>query len=125
MIDNDSSHQSATLAVTRNRVYECLIPAPVLPELSHLLAKRMGHHVLRAFIKNLVVGNPEITDLKPEDYKRIASVLEEYSDLRLDFTDAAIFAIAERMQIQHILTLDRRDFQVFRPLHCQYFQLLP
>jgi uncharacterized protein len=43
----------------------------------------------------------------------------------LDFTDAAIVAIAERSNITRILTLDRRDFTLIRPKHCDYFEILP
>jgi hypothetical protein len=33
--------------------------------------------------------------------------------------------IAERLQITTVLTLDRRDFQLMRPKHCEAFRLLP
>ncbi len=33
--------------------------------------------------------------------------------------------IAERLNITRIVTFDRRDFSVFRPSHCEYFELLP
>lgn len=34
-------------------------------------------------------------------------------------------AIAERFQSALILTLDQRDFRLFRPKHCESFELLP
>ena len=34
-------------------------------------------------------------------------------------------AIAERLNLQTVLTLDRRDFSIFRPQHCSAFNLLP
>jgi predicted nucleic acid-binding protein len=49
----------------------------------------------------------------------------QYSDNQLDFTDAAIVAIAERLDITRVYTLDRRDFSIIRPSHCNYFELLP
>jgi uncharacterized protein len=52
-------------------------------------------------------------------------VLTQYQDAELDFVDASIIAIAERMSITHVLTLDRRDFSIVRPRHCDYFELLP
>lgn len=36
-----------------------------------------------------------------------------------------LFAIAERLNITRILTLDRRDFQMIRPKHCVSFELFP
>jgi uncharacterized protein len=43
----------------------------------------------------------------------------------LDFVDAAIVTISERLGIDCVLTLDRRDFSIIRPKHCDYFQILP
>lgn len=40
-------------------------------------------------------------------------------------TIAAIVAIAERLNVRRILTLDRRHFSVIRPQHCAAFELLP
>ena len=124
MVDAASTYHSATLAIIRSKRYERIIPAPVLPEVSYLLAKRMGHATLRSFIATIATEKPQIADLVQHDYERVATVLVEYADLRLDFADAAILSLAERMDIQDILTLDRRDFSVLRPKHCHYFNLL-
>jgi predicted nucleic acid-binding protein len=41
------------------------------------------------------------------------------------FVDAIIVAIAERLNITRVLTLDVRDFRMFSPRHCAAFELLP
>jgi uncharacterized protein len=51
--------------------------------------------------------------------------LTKYADSRIDFVDASVMAVAERLSITTILTLDQRDFRLFRPPHCQSFELLP
>lgn len=40
------------------------------------------------------------------------------------FADSTIVAVAERLNVETILTLDRRDFQMIRPKHTPYFTLL-
>lgn len=35
------------------------------------------------------------------------------------------YAVAERLKITHILTLDRRDFHIVRPAHSPHFEILP
>ena len=60
-----------------------------------------------------------------EDYSRSAELLKQYADASLDFVDALIAAMAERLNITRLLTLDRRDFQLIRPKHCPTFELLP
>lgn len=39
--------------------------------------------------------------------------------------DATLIAIAERLKAFTLLTLDRREFTLVRPRHCQAFDLLP
>jgi len=59
------------------------------------------------------------------DMLRTAEILAQYQDSRIDFVDATVMAIAERENIKTVLTLDRRDFSLFRPKHCLSFTLLP
>ena len=44
---------------------------------------------------------------------------------KLDFVDATIVTLAERLDIQKILTVDVRDFRTIRPKHCAYFDIVP
>jgi len=60
-----------------------------------------------------------------EDYSRSAEIIRQYSDAKLDFVDTLIVAMAERLNITRVLTLDRRDFQLIRPKHCSAFEILP
>ena len=51
--------------------------------------------------------------------------LGECRDAWLGRVDATTMAIAERLKIEIILTLDRRDFSMYRPKHCAAFRLVP
>jgi predicted nucleic acid-binding protein len=61
----------------------------------------------------------------PSDYTRAADVLRNYNDANIDFVDACIVAMAERLNIRKVLTIDQRHFRIFRPRHCDSFELLP
>ncbi|MHC5831837.1 MAG: PIN domain-containing protein, partial [Nostoc sp.] len=63
--------------------------------------------------------------LTDQDVIRVAEILDEYADSRIDFVDASVMAIAERYGIKKILTLDQRDFRLYRPQHCDSFEILP
>lgn len=97
----------------------------VLPEISYLINSRLGHSVMRRFLTQLVDSDIELEMLCTADLSRTAEILNVYSDSKLDFIDAAIIAIAERRNITQILTLDRRDFSIIRPKHCDYFEIKP
>ena len=104
---------------------EIILPAPAIPEASYVISSRLGYGVLRLFIQDLTTTHPHIENLSTPDYLRIAEVMNTYADMKLDFVDAAILALSERLNIRRILTLDRRDFSVLRPRHCDYLELLP
>jgi len=59
------------------------------------------------------------------DWGRISELVEAYADLGLGGVDASLVAVAERLGVHEIATLDRRDFSVVRPTHVDSFMLLP
>jgi uncharacterized protein len=102
-----------------------LLPVTVLPEICYLLDSRLGHHAMRRFFTLVVSGELPLVHLRDEDSGRVLALLEEYGDNRLDFVDATIVALAERLRIERVLTWDRRHFRAIRPRHCPAFDLLP
>ena len=52
-------------------------------------------------------------------------VSTSYHDLSLGGTDAGLIAIAERLGVTRIATLDHRHFRVVRPAHCEALTILP
>ena len=66
-----------------------------------------------------------IVDLELVDYERMAELVEVYADFPLGTADAAVVAVAERLGITEIATLDRHHFHAVRPRHTGGFQLLP
>lgn len=102
-----------------------VVPAPVLPEVSYLLQTRISAAAECAFIRAVTHGELVVEQLEPEDFVRAAALMQQYADLPLGFTDAAVVAIAERLGTREILTTDRRHFSVVRPVHARALVLLP
>lgn len=80
---------------------------------------------MRRFVSKMTPDAVQVESVTTEDLARTHEILEQYADSQLDFTDAAIVAIAERLAITRVYTLDRRDFSIIRPSHCDYFELFP
>ena len=116
-------HRVLTVAQILNETL--ILPTVVLPEVCYLVASRLGHKAMRVFLAKLLASDVQIESPLLEDLVRANEVLEQYADSHLDFTDAAIVALAERGNITRVLTLDQRDFTMVRPRHCDYFELLP
>ena len=66
-----------------------------------------------------------IGELNEEDYPRMRELMRKYHDLPMDLADAALVRLAERESIHRVFTIDRRDFQVYRPKGIRRFDILP
>jgi len=102
-----------------------LLPDVVLPELAYMILRELGYSVLINFLNSISKGEVAIEHLLIDDLARTSVILEKYADSRVDFVDCAIAAMAERLNIQRILTVDQRHFQLFRPKHCKHFIVIP
>lgn len=125
LTDRSDRNHNNVLSVAQISNETLVLPVPVLPEICYLITSRLGHHIMRQFLFNLTNQSVQVEPVTTEDLLRINEVLAQYADSQLDFTDAAIVAIAERLAINRIYTLDRRDFSIIRPIHCDYFELIP
>lgn len=62
---------------------------------------------------NWVSGSMRVDSNTWDDLPRIEEVMEKYRDLPADFGDASLVALAERIGILEIATIDK-DFDVYR-----------
>lgn len=120
----EKSHRE-TVEILSSIYEEIILPVPAITETAYLILRDLGVASLATFLEDLPEMNLIFETPTAEDYKRAAEVLRKYNDANIDFVDAIIVAIAERLNIRKILTVDRRHFGVFRPAHCEAFELLP
>ena len=66
-----------------------------------------------------------LAPLTTKDTERMAELVEAYASLGLGGVDAAVIAIAERLNVATVATLNRRDFAVVRPRHVNALTLIP
>ncbi|RDI46766.1 type II toxin-antitoxin system VapC family toxin [Nocardia mexicana] len=102
-----------------------LVPTPVLGEVGYLLGNLAGPRTEAALLRSLAAGDFTALDPIGEDYRRTAELVEKYADLPLGTCDAIVIAVAERLGITEVATLDHRHFTVVRPRHVQALTLLP
>jgi predicted nucleic acid-binding protein len=120
----DANHQRAVdMAAGMDGLL--ILPITVLPETCYLIDSRLGHVAMRRFIDTVATGDFQVESVNRDDLSRVTEVLNQYADARVDFVDATIVALAERLKVTRILTLDRRHFELFRPQHCAAFEILP
>ena len=90
-----------------------------------MLHRYAGVRAESAFIRSLARSDFVGTEILDIDYAGVAELIEHYDDLPLGTTDASVIALAERLDIREIATLDRRHFTTVRPSHVGAFTLLP
>lgn len=102
-----------------------ILPIPAITEVTFLLQRDLGKYAVWEFIETLTETRIRLETPTSLDYRRAADVLRNYNDANIDFVDALIVALAERLDITKILTVDRRHFSIFKPKHCEAFEIFP
>lgn len=121
----DNYHHAVSAASKIAEREPIILPVPVITEVAYLLQRDLRIETVATFLENLPETDLILESPHHEDYKRAAEVLRKYDDANIDFVDAVIVAVSERLNITKILTVDRRHFGVFKPLHCRAFEILP
>ncbi len=104
---------------------QLLLPATVTAEVGYMLDRLGGAEREAGFLAGVAAGAFDLVDLTKADYARMAELVAQYSNMHLGTTDASVVAIAERLGVTEIATLDRRHFTAVRPRHVEAFTLLP
>jgi uncharacterized protein len=96
---------------------------PVLTEAMYLLS--FSWDAQNALWEMIQAGAIEILPLGTDDVARMRELMRKYHHLPMDLADAALVRVAERERLRRIFTLDRRDFQIYRPSRMGRFAVLP
>jgi hypothetical protein len=123
--DADDRQHARCIEMFRVARRPWLVPEPVIAEVCYLLERERGSRVEAAFLRSFGQGNFVLAPLTLADTDRMAELVETYADFPLGGVDAAVIAIAERLKVSTIATLDRRHFTAVRPQHVSAFTLLP
>ena len=67
----------------------------------------------------------KILGLDAADVPRMRDLMRKYRDLPMDLADAALVRVAEREKIARVFTIERRDFELYRPRGLPRFTILP
>jgi predicted nucleic acid-binding protein len=96
---------------------------PVLVEAMYLLSS--SWQAQKALWEMLETDLVQLLHLGEADVPSMKSLMEKYRDLPMDLADAALVHVADREGIRRVLTLDHRDFSVYRLSRKGRFTLLP
>lgn len=100
-----------------------VVPVTVVPEVTYLLAVRLGPDAERMFVASLAAGEIGLEQVTRSDIERCRALLDEYP--HIGFVDASLVALAERLRVRVVATTDRRHFGAVRPRHVEALDLVP
>ena len=109
--DRSDEWHARAARVMRAEAGALIVPAPVIPEVDHLLGHRLGAKARHAFYDGLAEGDYVIADLPHDRYDEVAALNRRFADLNLGFVDSAVAVLAGLRSVRRIATTDRQHFE--------------
>jgi hypothetical protein len=96
---------------------------PAVAEAMYLL--RVSADAQTALWDMINVVGVRFADLGLDDCPRMRELMWKYRDLPMDLADAALVRVAEREGLRRVFTIDRQDFEIYRPHRFGRFEIIP
>jgi predicted nucleic acid-binding protein len=123
LLDRSDQHHRACVAASRAIRDPRFSVWPAITEAMHLLSvSAAAQDALWEMIETRALL---IADLDASDVPRMRELMRKYRDRPMDLADAALVRVAERERIYTVFTVDREDFEVYRPSRSWRFSILP
>lgn len=90
-----------------------------------LISRQLGASAEAEFYRSVLDGELEVEPLGREDWERIIALTEKYADNDLGGVDSSLVAVADRLRLDTIATLDHRHFRAVKPTHVKAFEVVP
>ncbi|PIW07238.1 MAG: pilus assembly protein [Comamonadaceae bacterium CG17_big_fil_post_rev_8_21_14_2_50_60_13] len=110
LFDTREPHHLAAQAFLQHQPRPLVTVDAVLVEVCFFLAGGQR----RAFLNAVVAGALPVALPELHSHRRIAELAVKYDDIAPDYADLALIDLAERTNLQAVLTLDARDFLIYR-----------
>jgi predicted nucleic acid-binding protein len=124
VVRDDPDHERCA-SLVRTIGESLIVPDVVLVEVDYWLRKLGGPSAWHTFTDDIVAGAYRVHHADDHEIARAAELEVTYQSLGLGLVDAAVVAACERLGETKVATLDRRDFSVVRPKHCETLTILP
>ncbi|MDZ8026429.1 MAG: PIN domain-containing protein [Nostoc sp. DedQUE11] len=85
---SDAMHSIVVTVYTQQK--QILLSQTVLAELAYLVGRNAGIATVVAFLQGLSASRFSLVALTEQDVIRVAEILDEYADSRIDFVDASV-----------------------------------
>jgi len=119
---SDNQHEAIVEAL--QTIQDPLVSTwPAIVEAMYLLS--FSWEAQKALWEILEIGTVRLLPLDEIEFEAMKKLMEKYRDLPMDLADASLVHVADREDIRRVLTLDQRDFTIYRLPRKGSFTLLP
>lgn len=123
--DTDEPDHAAVSGVLTTTSEPLTVSPYVVAEVDYLVASRLGITAELAALKELSSGAWDLAGFGSEDLAEARQIVERYADQSIGVADASNVVLAGRYRTRTIATLDRRHFEVVRPIGGGRFTIVP
>ena len=124
LIDRSDPHHRRCVAAVATIRDPLITVWPAFTEAMHLVrASAQAQRTLWDLLN--VRGGVSLVEIGPDDCPRMRELMWKYRDLPMDLADAALVRVAEREGLRRVFTIDRQDFEIYRPHRFGRFEILP
>ena len=123
LIDRSERQHGACVAVLQEWHGPIVTTEAVLTETLYLVGSswQAQQTCLEFFFRGaFVLIPPSLKSLQ-----RVATLMEKYNDIPMDYADATLVVLGEEIQTDQVFTLDHRGFAVYRLRGRKPFQIFP
>ena len=111
LFDSSDKYHKLALNFIKSNKKPLITTIASITETLHMLDFNQNAQI--DFIKWICLGAVEIYNIENGDFPRICQLTKKYHDLPMDFADACLVLLAEKLKIDKIATIDR-DFSIYR-----------
>ena len=110
---DDANHQQARTLSARliAESWRLFTTSFVLAETHALLSNRLSQQIATRFLRDMEHSPTTLLWVTPRDVERARAIIYQYDDKDFSLTDAASFAVMERLRIPAAFTFDRHFAQ--------------
>lgn len=111
LFDRNDKYHIASVEFIKNNTYELVTTIASVTETLHLLDFNRNAQI--DFLKWIYSGGVNIEPIVAIDFLEIQKLTMKYFDLPMDFADACLVFLGNKLKIDTIATIDR-DFDIYR-----------
>lgn len=123
LVDRSEGRHDECVAALESWTGAVVTTEAVLTETLHLVGPRWRSQ--KIVLEFILRGAFQLVPSSHASLRRVATLMEKYRSVPMDFADATLVALGEELETDVVFTLDRRGFSTYRLGRRKAFQLIP